>query len=525
MDEPTLEKRVEAVFQFAFGCAANRPALTKLHQKLIECYQPLNQPMRLAIVGTIKAGKSTLMNALLGEEVVATGTVEATFNVNLLQYGERPSLRVFYKDKRPPEPKSFVELKSITIRADENRDYLLSIEYIEVSYPNPILKTLNLIDTPGLESHYKDDSDNTLAFLNIHGQELTKITQAEARKADAVLYLFDKSIAESDRDAVAQFQGATLGQASPINAIGVLTKVDSYWSDGDKPLVRGEAIIHRLQSDHSQLSNRFYTIRPVCGLLAFGTQTMTGEEFNTLTELAKLSQERFEKLVRNAERFSEREYPNEPAIPSAPKRKPLLSRLGQYGVWLACSLIREHQVQTQKDLSSEMLKQSGILELQRLIKAHFGNRASLIKLNTTLEKIKAACFMERQHLDGVDYQLVIEIEKAFSELEAEEQHSFQELQILRLCYQEQLSFNQQEVRQLLNVVGENGISIEERLGLSANSPNDQTIRVAKERVQYWSQRANDLMSADSQTLDAARVLLHSYERILYHLKQRNRSYV
>jgi len=525
MDEATLEKRVEEVFQFAFGCTTNRPSLSKLHQKLIECYQPLNQPMRLAIVGMIKAGKSTLMNAMLGEEVVATGTVEATFNVNLLQHGEQPSLRVFYKDKRPPEPKSFDELKSITLRAEENRDYLLSIEYIEVSYPNSILKTLNLIDTPGLESHYKDDSDNTLAFLNLHGQDLTRITQAEARKADAVLYLFDKSIAESDRDAVAQFQGSTLGQASPINAIGVLTKVDSYWSDGDEPLIRGQKIIHRLQSDYSQLSDRFYTIRPVCGLLAFGAQTLTGEEFNTLTELAKLPEERFEKLVRNAERFSDREYPNEPAIPSARKRKPLLSRLGQYGVWLACRLIRESQVQTQEHLTSELLKQSGILELQHLIKAHFGNRASLIKLNTTLEKIKAACFMERQHLEGVDYQLVTEIEKAFSELEAKEQHSFQELRVLRLCYQEQLSFDPEEVKQLINVVGENGTSIGERLGLSANSPNDQMLQVTRKRVQYWNQRANDVMGADSQTLDAAGVLLHSYERILYHLQQKQQSYV
>jgi ABC-type uncharacterized transport system ATPase component len=118
MDEATLEQRVEAVFQFAFGCTVNRPGLTKLHQKLIECYQPLNQPMRLAIVGMIKAGKSTLMNALLGEEVVATGTVEATFNVNFLQYGDRPSLRVFYRTHLGSFPSSSYnnDLRSLSRR-------------------------------------------------------------------------------------------------------------------------------------------------------------------------------------------------------------------------------------------------------------------------------------------------------------------------------------------------------------------------------------------------------------------------
>jgi ribosome biogenesis GTPase A len=131
--------------------------------------------MRVAIVGLIKAGKSTLMNSLLGEAVVATGTVEATFNVNCLKYNSQSSLLVHFKDGRPPESKSFEELQTLSIRAKEHQEYLLSIKYIEVGYPNEILRTLSLIDTPGLESYYKDDSDNTLEFLKLHGRDVAAI--------------------------------------------------------------------------------------------------------------------------------------------------------------------------------------------------------------------------------------------------------------------------------------------------------------------------------------------------------------
>jgi predicted GTPase len=231
MGEQELSKRAEEFFRNAHRQAAQFPSLRGLEAVLQECHERLQQPMRVAIVGLIKAGKSTMMNALLGEAVVATGTVEATFNVNWLRWGKDHSLLVHFKDGRTPEPKSFEELEALTLRADENRDYLLSIKYIEVFHPNTILKTFNLIDTPGLASHYKDDSENTIRFLQLHGKELTEVTRAEASNADAVLYLFSKSIHGADHAMVEQFH---MGNPTPVNAIGVLTKVELNWPSVDR---------------------------------------------------------------------------------------------------------------------------------------------------------------------------------------------------------------------------------------------------------------------------------------------------
>ncbi len=465
--------------------------------------------MRVAIVGLIKAGKSTMMNALLGEGVVATGTVEATFNVNWLKYGAEPTLSVHFKDGRPAEAKSFDELSALTLRAEENRDYLLAIRYIEVTYPSEILRTFNLIDTPGLESYYQDDSQNTLDFLSLHGKELSAATEAEASNADAVLYLFSQSVHSADQSVVEQFQGASMGSPTPINAIGVLTKVDYYWPDADDPIAAGNRIAARLRSD-PKVNRLFYTVFPVAGLLAFGGQTLTEADYATVERLAALPEERFAKIIRTVDRFASKDYPDVDV--SAADRKPVLDRIGQYGVARAVALVRGGTV-GRDQLGRTLYEESGVPNLARLVTAHFGNRAFVIKLNTGLRQIAAACFRERQRHGGELRDLVEEIAGEFEALEAGER-AFNELRALRSHYEGQLDFTPDEVQQLLEVTGEYGASCGERLGLGALAPLDEMVATAAERARDWALRADDPLVSSRATIAAASIISRSYERLL-----------
>lgn len=514
MIESNLQQRVDKLFESALARTVNQTGLKNFHQLLKQCQLQLHQPMRVAIVGLIKAGKSTMMNALLGEDIVATGNVEATFNVNSLRYGEKPSLLVHFKDNRPSEAKSFEELAALTLRADSNRNYLLSIKYIEVFYPNKILETFNLIDTPGLLSYYKDDSENTLSFLQLYGRELTEITKTEAQGADAVLYLFSNSLATEDKETVEMFQGAVVGQATPINAIGVLTKVDNYWSDPNvsEPMEAGNRICQRL-STHSQVKKILYTVYPVCGLLALGAQTLTNDEYQILLQLAEIPEVRMDKLIRNVQRFCDREYPD--ISISANQRQQVFKRLGQYGVWLAHSLIRSGII-NQTQLVEQLLKRSGITQLHDLILSHFGRRAFIIKLGNILRQIDVACFQEKLHLTGELKRIVEEIGGNFEALKVQE-HSFAELKILRNYYNKKLDFDDEEVQHLLQVTGEFGTFCGERLGLDQSATINEMLTVAREKMYYWQQRASDSLGSDGKSIAAAGVLARSYEKILYRI--------
>ena len=515
MREIQLKQEIEKIFQFAYARIDETGQLKDLKQEFFKFHEQLYQPMRVAIVGKIKTGKSTLINALLGEKMVATGNKELTFNVNWLKYADKPGLRVHFKDARPPESHSLEALEALTRRRKENQDYLLKIKFIEVFYPNEILKSFHLIDTPGLESFFVEDSKNTLDFLGLNPDSVDEATHSAAMGADAVLFLFNQSLARTDHDLMEEFHGGILQGSSPINAIGVLSKVDVYWPSVQTPKTAGKKISYRLMNDHQNVRNVFYQIYPVCGLLAFGAKSLTQEEHRTLLVLSKIPKERFKKLVRNSKRFAFREYEDIPVSPLL--RQDLLARLGQYGINEAYRLIQSG-IENRAELSSSLLELSGFQEFLKCIESHFGNRSFLIKLHTCFKQVKAACFQVYQKLSRTQRKIIDEINGQFEAFESK-QNAFQEFQILQSYYEGKLAFSKDEADQLLAVTGEYGTSCAERLGMNDNTNVMELISMAEKAKQYWHHRANDFLDTDRTTVFASSILVRSYEGILFHLNE------
>ena len=513
----SIEKEVDRLLEDSLAQTANIEDLKNFHRLLRQCRHRLKQPMRIAIVGLIKAGKSTLMNALLQEKIVATGAVEATFNVNWLKYGESPALKVYFKNWRSPETKSFAELKALTLRPEEHQEYLFSIKYIEVTYPNPILKTFNIIDTPGLKSFYEEDAKNTQDFLKLHGDKLDEITNQEAANADAVLYLFSQGLGKGDRETVEAFQGSLTSNTTPINAIGVLTKVDIYATDPNikDPLAAGKRVASRL-CQKSEVNRLFYTIYPICGLLAQGVQTISDRHWNILTQFLELPDKRFARLTRYVPKFLA-QYEAEDVPISQADRTEIYQQLGLYGIIQAYQLLKSG-IDNKEQLIAELLKKTGVPELRQLILSHFGHRAFLIKLGKVLQDVSVAYFQQRSKLQGESLDILEAVTSKFDALQARE-HAFQELDVLRSYYEDKLDFDRQEQQQLLEVTGEFGIICRDRLGLGKQATVEEMLSVAKTRMRYWNQRANDYMGSDRNTIAAAQILTRSYEQIFYRVQK------
>ena len=111
--------------------------------------------MRVAFVGRLNAGKSTLLNAFLGENVAPTGNGELTYNVSWIKHGVPKRVAHLVDGTAMEMSSSLVE--ELTQRNSSNplRD---RIRYFEIHHPSTMLRQFDLIDTPGLHSFYQNDS-------------------------------------------------------------------------------------------------------------------------------------------------------------------------------------------------------------------------------------------------------------------------------------------------------------------------------------------------------------------------------
>lgn len=394
----SLLDRADRAFDEALTALGGAP-LQQLTESLAIARSALAEPMRVAVIGRVKAGKSTLINALLGAEVAPTGPEELTYNVNTFMRAPAPTLKVYFRDDRPAESHPFGWLRQLVDRTAGDQDMLRSIRRVEVGLPNHMLERLQLIDTPGFGSFFDTDSRNTLKFLGLTTDEVDRVTRTHAVGADAVAYLFPRGIAEADLDLAADFEGAAIGDFTPVNAIAVLTKVDEYWmaeSPDEDPLAVGLGITKRIKAEPG-VERIFFDVLPVCGLLASGAATLGPDDSETLTALARLPPGELARRLKNARRFVTTPYDDVPVTPE--QRNELMRRFGQYGIWLASALIRDSVTGT-PELQDQLLGRSGLAAVRDLLLSHYASRAALIKASSMVNRSRALCSLAAQESGG-----------------------------------------------------------------------------------------------------------------------------
>ena len=505
-----LRDRALAAFDRALAELGPAPAAPAARALLAEHRGRLVSTLRVALVGRVSSGKSTLVNALLGGYQVATGVEELTYNVNWLRYGEEPGLLVHFTDGQPSQRRDLADLELITVRAradDAIREYLSRIDYIEVSVPSPRLADVDLIDTPGLDSHFAGDSANTLRFLGRTGDQVRAATVAQASKADALVLVFARGLARSEAELLADFRGTGFATATPVTAIGALTKVELYWP-GHDPMTEGHRVAGKLMKD-AGARRLLFDLRPVASLVGAGSATLTDGEFADLVTLAALAPETLARRVQLGPLFTSREYGDVP-VPAA-RRSALFTRLGGYGIVLACGLIRDG-LTSLDGLRGELAERSGLSAFRDLLVGHFGHRADLIKLQRAIAGLQeqyaalrpAIAPRERLLTDGA----LAEVTRlGFAE------HAFEELAVLKRYYDGRLELTDAQAGELLRVTGEHGTTPAARLGLPAAAPPAALLAQARQRLEHWAAYTTD-PSHSGPTRRAGQIIQRSYELLL-----------
>jgi small GTP-binding protein len=134
------------------------PQMARLLEKLRE------NRFNLVILGAFKRGKSTLINALLGEAVLPTAIVPLTSVVTILGYGESLDIRVQFQNGQSRSISQGELADYITERGNPKNNK--GVREVQIAYPSEYLRDgVRLIDTPGVGSVYSHNTEVAYNYL------------------------------------------------------------------------------------------------------------------------------------------------------------------------------------------------------------------------------------------------------------------------------------------------------------------------------------------------------------------------
>jgi len=147
----------------------------------------------LVAVGEFKRGKSSLLNALIGAEVLPMGVVPLTAIATVLEYGDTPQVTVAFLDGAARE----IDRAALRDYATEpgNPGNAKGVAEVRIAWPSSWLKSgVRLVDTPGIGSVHQHNTDATYRLLP---------------QADAVLFLLsvDQPVGRAEYDFLGKVRG------------------------------------------------------------------------------------------------------------------------------------------------------------------------------------------------------------------------------------------------------------------------------------------------------------------------------
>ncbi|MCL6591708.1 MAG: dynamin family protein [Firmicutes bacterium] len=148
------------------------PDFTGYSQKLTTLQQRLQEgSFHLAVLGQFKRGKSTLLNALIGETLLPAAVVPLTAIPTYIRFSPIKQIKVSFYNHPPVEfssenPTEITRHLASFVTEEANPHNRKGVSRVDVYYPSPVLeKGVVLIDTPGVGSTYRHNTEMTLNFL------------------------------------------------------------------------------------------------------------------------------------------------------------------------------------------------------------------------------------------------------------------------------------------------------------------------------------------------------------------------
>jgi predicted GTPase len=170
------------VFSHKMKLDGNVSAIDDVLKRLTE------DTFNIAIVGEFNRGKSTLINALLGKDVLPMNVLPTTATLNKVSYSVTPFVKIEYKENGGSEEIAIDQLNNyVTKLTKESEEKAKTVKEAVVYYPVNYCKDgVTIIDTPGLND----------------GEAMDEVTMSVLPQVDAALMVImaQAPFSASERD-------------------------------------------------------------------------------------------------------------------------------------------------------------------------------------------------------------------------------------------------------------------------------------------------------------------------------------
>ena len=362
---------------------------------------------------------------------------------------------------------------------------------------------MNIIDTPGLYSYYRTDSQNTIDFL-------------KEVKPDAVVMLFTKSVLEEDLETLKAFQGysqQSLFSLSPLNAIGMLAKIDGNWKSTEpdkKPYITAERVISNLIKEEPQLKQSFFSIIPIASLLGMSSYTIE-TDIHILRRLTSIEDNILRSVLKSKMHFIQE---CENVTLSKEEKLKLYNRYGLYGIYELVSYLKCNPLAEIPEISRYLKKISGFDTFIRLLISHFRDRAVLIKAQNSIQSIIDICEKESKDTSNIHRQTIAKTiqEKVLTELMSI--HEYKEWKYLMQIYEGKFKhLNSDMIEEYKTICGEYGNAVVKKLNMDSSATTEDMLIKASSRSSYWSQQYSISRIRNPKESELCKVMTESYSTL------------
>jgi 50S ribosome-binding GTPase len=460
-DEPagrTVAERIGALIE-----AVEHHLPPEQHATTAALRDRMRDPLRAALVGRVNAGKSTLLNALVGQRVAPTNETECTRVTTRYRFGAPARIDVIGLDGR-------IATKQVGHRLpDDFGRPPDEIDQVVAHLPSALLHDYEILDTPGLGTL------NSISTAATRRALLGAPTSNGLDRPDVILFLCDTTPRADETGFLAEIG------ASRIDTVALLSHADTFGEGVFGSVDPIDTATRHADVLRKQLAGVAGAVMPVSCLLA--ETALTGR----LTEadasaLAKLADHDVYELADILAGDNGVEWLDG-----------LAELVGEYGVVHGRAVASHGAVA----LTQWLVEKSGLGAVHDQILCRFLGRSDVLKARRillALRELAAASSHESEICDLLEQARMDPV-----------LHPVRELAALDLMLQWDPTHPLVDRLDRLTLAG----SREERLGLAADTDEATVVEVAKDACLH--SRRERIIAASAAEREAWTVLEHSYQ--------------